>query len=339
MMKGKIIAALVVAIFVIGGVWWWRVRRDPIAGGMSPAHFVQLPHDVSVVKFVNEGRLLMLGSGSEDGAVTFLDAQTGEMVRSWRGGGENIWLSENTRRALTMNYEPRANKYHYVLHDALSGAILRAWTDKARSESVARDLSIMVVIERGADSSHGRVIEISTGRERGQFVPPKIFWNGVRLSRTARYLSLNGSKDAPARVLSMSDLQPVLELPPLSSVIVANDENRLIGIDSVGTIHFWDLSSKRHRTVATKLDRTNWIYETFDGRLVIDGGMDNPPLNSLKPEVTSYSSVLQVRSRDGAELLHEFTLSAMRTFSSEWALCGFRSAASAEQRDLSFGCL
>lgn len=323
-MRRKIMAALVVAVLISVGVWFWRTRRDPLPGGMSPTRFVQLPHDVNVLKFVAAEGLLMASDATEDGTVTFVDAQSGRIVRSWKGGGGSIWISEGGQNTLIMSYDLQAKNYHYVLHDALTGAVLRQWTDKGRAEAVARDLSVMIVIEGGKIKPYrGRVSEISSGRERGRFEVPEVAWRGVSLSRDAHYLSVTGGKDIPATLLSMDDLRPVLKLPPLRNVVVSQDEKRVIGIDAQGTIHFWQLPSKQHSTVVTGLDRTNWIYEIFDGRLVLDGGRDNPPLDSSNPKVLSYSSVLQVRSENGTEVLREFSANATKTFASGGRFIGF----------------
>ena len=320
-MRRKIMAALASVILTSGGVWFWRVRRDPLPGGMSPTWFVQLPHDVNVLAFSDGGRLLMASDGSENGTVTFLDAPSGFVLCRWTGGGENIWLSADGQRALTMSYDLRTKTFHYVLHDALSGAVMRDWTDKGRVETMAVNLSLLVVIERGKVQPYrGRLIEVSSGRERGKFEVPEVSWGSVRLSRDLRTLSVSGAQKSPALLLSTADLRPLLELPPLQSVSMSQDKKRVIGIDAQGTIHFWQLPWQQHSTVATGLDRANWMYQTRDGNLVLDGSRENKPPAGQK--VQSSSSALQVRSADGTKLLQELPVNATKAFSSGGRLVG-----------------
>ena len=95
-------------------------------------------------------------------------------------------------------------------------------------------------------------------------------------------------------LLRLPAFAPVLPLPPLESVRVSRDNKTVIGMDKGGTLHLWDIRTRRETRTPTGLSRGRWASPGPDSTLLVGGDVESP--NTSRPFV-------QVWSADGTHLL------------------------------------
>ena len=314
---------------IAGAGWQLRSHLIRHVWGMSPTRFVQVPHGVGTLMFAGEGQTLLTAEksarvtnkGGPIGQVTFWDVASGRKLRQWREDGEQFCFADDGQRVLTTSHDFKTSGSHFALRHAATGKALRQWTGGA-PVSVLGDLSLMVIVDtpwmgltrkqqenlikqfrrtKAEGISTVRLVEVATGRLRGQLTCPTSDAIGTRLSRNGRYLSVPGivmpKYQRNGQLLRVSDLKPLLPLPPVWEVRISQDGREVRGIGQDDVLHFWELPSRQHTTVKTGLKGVRWTVRLSNENLLVAG---------LKGSDKTYRSVTQVRSKDGSQVLHEF---------------------------------
>ncbi len=295
MLKYRYILAFL-AVVTVGASVVLIIRWNIAAkAGLAPARFIQVPGEIAGMRFSRDGTMLMAEEGTGPTLqLTFRDPTTGNVLHQWPCGQGEKWLSDDGKFVIeTIFTENRPTRC--LLHAAETGQVLRLWT--GRIVDIRPDFSLMVERNesRGNSPAIWRVSDVVSGHVISHFLLPQNGYWDARLSRTFPYLCLTDHSHS-SKILHLPDMNPiVVGMPPLQSLRVSRDGTRAIGITSRGQLHFWQLPSGVHTTIATGMLQTDWAADLPNGDVIAQGVAGTPQ---------KLFSCVRIWSNDATKLLN-----------------------------------
>lgn len=294
-----LVSGVVAVVLLAGG--WTLLRMRSASRGAAPTGFIQVGHDIFVLRFSRDSKKLLTAEGSGNGQATLWDVESRQSLLNWEGSGNRSWFSADGARLLSVTHEERNRRSSCVLREMRTGRVLRRWEIAAWISAASSDLSLLLCAsypdpKTKTQPRFVRLQEAATGKVRGQVESDAIGALGARFSANGRFVCVPG-REKPAQVLRTGDFKPVLPLPVLSEVRLSLDGRTILGLNGKAQLHRWDLLTGRHAVTSTGLDTVLWIYGLKSGAIVVGGG------KNVAQGGGSYRGVVQVWAPDISKVL------------------------------------
>lgn len=248
-----------------------------------PTHFVQISHYINTIRLLQSNIVMVTGPNEYDG-ISFWDIQSGQLIRTIPGGGEEVRVSSKEDRLLEV--DSQSKPIHYRLRDMRTGRLIRKWTSIEYFQTATSSLSLV------ATSSFRKGIYLNDTATGHQQKPLTQSDSEIYFSVDDKYALLPGY-NRPSYIVRMSDRRS-WKLPKLYSMRMSRDGHRLFGMSPDGSLHIWDMGTFAHRTITTGLKRGYFAVELPDHSIAVTGLL------------AGQKDQFQVRSPDGKNLLRKF---------------------------------